>query len=72
MFSTSGAVTWLGVGHLGVLLRDEVPELLDHRVDELLPISVRLLKLSEDCAPPAALLHPGGQKRVCLSIKVFH
>lgn len=55
-----------------MLLRDEVPELLDHRVDELLPISVRLLKLSEDCAPPAALLHPGGQKRVCLSIKVFH
>lgn len=49
-------IVWLA---LGVVLRDEVAQLLDDGVDELLPVSICLPELGEDVVLPARLLHPG-------------
>lgn len=43
---------------LGVMLRDEVAQLLDDGLDEFLPVPVCLPELGEDVVLPARLLHP--------------
>lgn len=48
---------------LGVVLCDEVAQLLDDGVDEFLPVSVRLPELGKDVVLSARLPHPGGQER---------
>lgn len=50
---------------LGVVLCDEVAQLLDDGVDEFLPVSVRLPELGKDVVLSARLSHPGeqGQER---------
>lgn len=50
----------IGPDALGVVLCDEVAQLLDDGVDEFLSVSVRLPELGEDVVLPARLLHPGG------------
>lgn len=62
---------------LGVVLCDEVAQLLDDGVDELLSVSVRLPELSEDVVLPARLPHrlnqllQQGQRRVRVDSQVF-
>lgn len=47
---------------LGVVLCDEVAQLLDDGVDEFLPVSVRLPELGKDVVLSAHLSHPGEQE----------
>lgn len=48
---------------LGVVLCDEVAQLLDDSVDEFLPVSVRLPELGKDVVLPARLSHPVDKER---------
>lgn len=48
---------------LGVVLCDEVAQLLDDGVDEFLPVSVRLPELGKDVVLSARLSHPGEQEQ---------
>lgn len=48
---------------LGVVLCDEVAQLLDDSVDEFLPVSVRLPELGKDVVLSARLSHPVEQEQ---------
>lgn len=45
-----------------MVLCNEVAQLLDDRVDEFLPVSVRLPELGKDVVLPARLPHPGEEE----------